>query len=572
MNILARKGSPGTIAKGRPVYISGFNIGANVTEVEEAKADSATTMAAAGLAAEPITNSANSLVRVWGRLAGIDTSAFSVGDEVFVSAAVAGDLQNTRPTGATSRIQKVAEVLRSHATLGEVTVYGAGRTNAAPNIAQDNIFKGDANGIPQPVAFAHAADHQNGGADEVATATAAANVIPKTGGAGKLDVGFMPDAVVGGVNYQGTWNAATNTPALASGVGTKGHYYVVSTPGSTNLDGITDWKANDWAIYNGTAWEKIDNTDQVSSVFGRIGAVAASSADYTHAQIGSVGVDDHHAQDHAASHENGGGDEISVGGLSGALADAQSPSAHETSHRYTGGDSLRPDLLSANPGPPSQVLRRLASDSTLKPVFNDLAFQDPVTSILNTPPGSPSVGDRYRVDSSPTGGWIGQAGKFAEYNTALTWDFIAPSAGFTHYNVADGKTYQYTGSAWVELLGAVLIRKYTGDDTNDREIDLGDDYDYIEIFADESKTRTVDHLVRAWALLDDNYGIIAEDGAASDARSYVHSNGDSRFQGKMTGGDVNKIKLGSAGSTLNGTNASGHLYVIFGRKFSAILP
>jgi len=80
-------------------------------------------------------------------------------------------------------------------------------------------------------------------------------------------------ALVGGATYQGTWNANTNTPTLASGTGTKGYYYVVSVAGSTNLDGITDWKVGDWAIFNGTTWDKVDNTDAVSSVNGFTGAV-----------------------------------------------------------------------------------------------------------------------------------------------------------------------------------------------------------------------------------------------------------------------------------------------------------
>ena len=62
-------------------------------------------------------------------------------------------------------------------------------------------------------------------------------------------------ALVGGATYQGVWNASTNSPSLASGTGTKGYYYVVSVAGSTNLDGITDWKVGDWAIFNGTAWD-----------------------------------------------------------------------------------------------------------------------------------------------------------------------------------------------------------------------------------------------------------------------------------------------------------------------------
>ena len=67
--------------------------------------------------------------------------------------------------------------------------------------------------------------------------------------------------VAGGVIYSGTWDAATNNPTLTSGVGTKGEYYVVSVAGSTNLDGITDWQIGDWAIFNGTVWQKVDNSE-----------------------------------------------------------------------------------------------------------------------------------------------------------------------------------------------------------------------------------------------------------------------------------------------------------------------
>ena len=87
------------------------------------------------------------------------------------------------------------------------------------------------------------------------------------------------NGLVGGVMYQGTWNASTNTPALSSSTGTKGHYYVVSVAGSTNLDGITDWKLGDWAIFNGSTWEKVDNTDAVTSVNGYTGAVVLTTSD-----------------------------------------------------------------------------------------------------------------------------------------------------------------------------------------------------------------------------------------------------------------------------------------------------
>ena len=64
-----------------------------------------------------------------------------------------------------------------------------------------------------------------------------------------------------GLDYQGTWNASTNTPSLASGVGTQGHYYIVSVAGTTNLDGVTDWQVGDWAVYSSTSvWQKLDQS------------------------------------------------------------------------------------------------------------------------------------------------------------------------------------------------------------------------------------------------------------------------------------------------------------------------
>jgi hypothetical protein len=88
-------------------------------------------------------------------------------------------------------------------------------------------------------------------------------------------------AMIGGVMYNGIWNASTNSPSLTSSVGTKGLYYIVSVAGSTNLDGINDWKVGDWAIFNGTTWNKVDNTDAVSSVNGYTGAVSLVSSDIT---------------------------------------------------------------------------------------------------------------------------------------------------------------------------------------------------------------------------------------------------------------------------------------------------
>jgi mucin-19 len=92
---------------------------------------------------------------------------------------------------------------------------------------------------------------------------------------GKVPQSQIP--LMGDLNYQGTWNATTNTPTLTSSVGTKGYYYVVDVAGTTNLNGITDWQIGDWAIFNGTVWQKVDNTDAVTSVNGATGTVVLTT-------------------------------------------------------------------------------------------------------------------------------------------------------------------------------------------------------------------------------------------------------------------------------------------------------
>jgi len=65
---------------------------------------------------------------------------------------------------------------------------------------------------------------------------------------------------IGALNYKGSWNALTNSPTLTSGVGTKGDYYVVSVAGVTNLDGTALWSVGDWAVFNGSIWQKVDGS------------------------------------------------------------------------------------------------------------------------------------------------------------------------------------------------------------------------------------------------------------------------------------------------------------------------
>ena len=71
---------------------------------------------------------------------------------------------------------------------------------------------------------------------------------------------------IGALNYVGTWDASTNTPTLASGVGTKGNYYQVSVAGTTTLDGISNWGVGDVVAFNGTTWQRIEGGADLNGV------------------------------------------------------------------------------------------------------------------------------------------------------------------------------------------------------------------------------------------------------------------------------------------------------------------
>ena len=99
-------------------------------------------------------------------------------------------------------------------------------------------------------------------------------------GTGKVPLSQMNEAVLGGLNFQGTWNASSNLPQIQSSVGSKGYYYKVSIAGTTNIDGVNIWNVGDLILYNGTSWLKIDGTTtEVLSVAGRTGEVVLSFAD-----------------------------------------------------------------------------------------------------------------------------------------------------------------------------------------------------------------------------------------------------------------------------------------------------
>ena len=124
--------SGGSLSKGTVVHASpsANPPNGNVIEVIAADYDDSTKMPAIGILNETIANEAEGSAVMMGAVSGIDTSSFSIGDELYVGNL--GALQNSKPTTAGQLIQKIAVVIKSHASNGLIKIFGAGRSNDVP--------------------------------------------------------------------------------------------------------------------------------------------------------------------------------------------------------------------------------------------------------------------------------------------------------------------------------------------------------------------------------------------------------------------------------------------------------
>jgi hypothetical protein len=88
-----------------------------------------------------------------------------------------------------------------------------------------------------------------------AAGTAISAIAPTTGTLVRIERVRTPQFVVEAPVYQGTWNATTNTPALATpSTANTGYFYIVSVAGTQS--GIT-YAVGDIAVQEGSAWAKI---------------------------------------------------------------------------------------------------------------------------------------------------------------------------------------------------------------------------------------------------------------------------------------------------------------------------
>ena len=246
-------------------------------------------------------------------------------------------------------------------------------------------------------AVAHATSHKHGGSDEVATATAAADAIPKAGATGKLAIGWFP----------------TGTSATDVCIGNDARLSDARTPtahASSHNAGGGDALAIDAAA--GTGSLRTLGTSATSACAGNDARLSDARAPTAH----------------AASHNAGGGDALAIDAAAGTgslrtlgtsatsacagndsrLSNARTPTAHATSHQPGGSDAMAIDAAAG-----TGSLRTLGTSATSACAGNDARLNPYVNSGVSEAESSTTSGTyqtkltvtqtytsgvRYRID------------------------------------------------------------------------------------------------------------------------------------------------------------------------------
>lgn len=191
---------------------------------------------------------------------------------------------------------------------------------------------------------------------------------------GKVPIGQM---ALTSLQYQGNWDADENEPLLNDATGTQNHFYDVSVAGVKDLgSGPITFGVGDWAIHNGTKWEKVDNPNTVVSVNSKTGIVVltpgdigAEPADATIMKEGEdislldndsdfqsgaqvSGAISGHAEDPDAHHSESHSIDPATGPHTGTIPEASIAFDNEGGHTHDGSDSnyiLHGSLQDINP-------------------------------------------------------------------------------------------------------------------------------------------------------------------------------------------------------------------------------
>ena len=191
------------LTKGEAVYLTGGNSGDN-PNVALANNQVAANMPAIGIVRENIADQAIGQVVTSGVM-NLASHGLTLGADLFIG--TGGGITETKPTGESGLIQKIGKVVSAN----HIIVQGAFRTNATPNLNENNIFIGNA--------------------ANQATTVSLTGLTSNVKTTGNLQVN--PDTIVGGLSGL-TFDSATNRLGLGTNTPGAGLHITSGRTSGTN--------------------------------------------------------------------------------------------------------------------------------------------------------------------------------------------------------------------------------------------------------------------------------------------------------------------------------------------------
>jgi hypothetical protein len=444
-------GSGGTIDNGTVVMAAGFpGASGKIKAALMDGTDPLNNRYCLGVAAESFIDGANGKVTRFGKVRDIDTHLWSPGTVLWVSSTSAGALTSTEPT-APAIGMPIAFVIVQDETKGVIFVrvtpidehagatYEQGTLAASAlqladidTLAEINSIISDATLIDTSdsrlsdarAPTAHASSHQNGGSDEIATATPAANAIPKAGAAGTIATGWLPDlsgtyitTETNDLETDGAAGIADDEMVMGSGAGTAA-YIPMPSSGTNGCSGSADK-----LLYNTAT-----NTFSCGADVGTVTSVAITGSDGLQVDSGSpitssgtiaLGVDAATLATHlglgsaaytaSTAYEPAG---VAAADITDATADGIALITSADANPFTDADESKLDGIEAG------------ADIT-----DEANVIDSLDGATLTDVGTPASADRVLLQDASDSGALKTA-DFSEFGGgggAFAWNFTAPA-------------------------------------------------------------------------------------------------------------------------------------------------
>ena len=259
-------------------------VAVQATSAATAAAASATTATTqAGIATTQATNASNSATTATTQ-AGIATTQATNASASATTATTQAGIAATQATNASASAATASTQATNASNSATTATNQASTATTQAGIATTQATNASASAT---TATTQASIATTQATNASASATLAQNwavqlTTPVSGGeySAKYWAQYAAATITGTLVYRGSWDAST---AAYPGSPVKGDYWKVSVAGTTSG---TAYNVNDSIIYNGTNWDKIDSTDSVSSVAGKVGVVTLDKTD-----VGLANVD-----------------------------------------------------------------------------------------------------------------------------------------------------------------------------------------------------------------------------------------------------------------------------------------